>query len=76
MKKIQNIFNKLINESLSELKSSYEKREIESIKEGIEKVNQVFQKISEDLYSQKEDLENAKDTMEGMVNDVEFEEVK
>jgi hypothetical protein len=42
----------------------------------MDNVNSVFQKISEKLYSQKETMEDMKETMEGMVNDVEFEEVK
>jgi molecular chaperone DnaK len=65
-----------INESLSDLKSSFDKKDIENLRKDIDKVNETIQKMSADLYSQKETMEDMKETMEGMVNDVEFEEVK
>jgi molecular chaperone DnaK len=68
--------NTEVTTAIDELKSAHSERNVETIKEKMDNVNSVFQKISEKLYSQKETTEDMKETMEGMVNDVEFEEVK
>jgi molecular chaperone DnaK len=65
-----------VTTAIDELKSEHSERNVETIKEKMDNVNSVFQKISEKLYSQKETMEDMKETMDGMVNDVEFEEVK
>jgi molecular chaperone DnaK len=61
-----------ITSSISELKESHSKKEIDSVKRIMEELTQKFQKISQDLY----ESVNQESNDGGMdASDVEFEEV-
>ena len=52
-----------------EVKESYDKKDVESVKTLVDELNSKFQQISQELYTQS-------DSMDVDPNDVEFEEVK
>jgi len=75
-KSIKDLEDKISEENLNEiktsldtLKGSYEKKDVENIKNNIDEVNNVFQKITQTLYEQTTSDEEKS-------SDVEFEEVK
>ncbi len=61
-----------INETLSKLKESVSKKDVESVKTLTDEINVKFQKITQDLYSQ---VNEQMGDMEFDGSDVEFEEV-
>jgi molecular chaperone DnaK len=61
-----------INETLSKLKESVSKKDVDSVKTLTEEINVKFQKITQDLYSQ---VNEQMGDMEFDGSDVEFEEV-
>jgi len=74
--KISDDDKKVINELISSLKESVEKKEITILDSKIESINTKFQSITENLYneSNQEPTNESYDTND--VSDVEFEEVK
>ena len=73
---------KPIEDALKELKSVYEKKEIDMIDAAMEKINAVWKEASEEMYKATQDAgkgeanENPKTDNSDDVTDVEFEEVK
>jgi len=67
-----------LNESLDNLKKSYEERDMESMDENLNVLNETWATISTKLYQENQTDENNEPTNGDIndVNDVEFEEVK
>jgi molecular chaperone DnaK len=69
-----------IEEALTELKASYETKDLVGMKANTEKLNTVFQAASQEMYAQQEQAgaqpEANAEGGEGEVEDVDFEEVK
>jgi molecular chaperone DnaK len=72
--KLQDSDKELLNSKLQDLKSNYEKRDVESVKTALDELNKTWSEISTRMY-ENVSQENGSPADDG-VEDVSYEEVK